>query len=1073
MNGLKDFLVVMLGCVLPFFGIAQPACVSDGCCCGSPIEVGVPCGDFEAPPFANPIIVYFPGEMFCDWTVYSGSIDVLGPNYSNWASGNPNGASQFIDLHGNTPGSFGTTLTGLTVGYSYTLVFWYAKNAGASSANCQVQVANGAWLDESFTATNNGADGWLEKCYSFIAQATTANLSFTGSGPVTAGGVLLDDITLWGCPVDEEPPTIGFIPVSPLTLECDDPIPAPDDLQVTDDCSAQIVTEFEEDMDVQACNTTITRSWIFTDECGNSSTAEQVINIEDTQPPVFDILPSDFIANCGEDNIAQFHEWILANGGGVGVDNCDPDVEWDVDYFSEPDGGCGTISVNFAIYDECANANAVSASFIVQDNTPPTLLELAEDITVYCSPDPEGEINTWLDNWGGASAEDDCGPLIWSHDFNGDYTQEEIPILFTVMDGCGNQVATSAVFYQVSSSDTLLQTGWTCDPFLTGSDTTIVTNEGCETVTITTITQAPSDTLYFSATTCDPLLAGSDTLFLLNQFDCDSLRITTTTLSPTDQITLVAGSCDPSQVGADTLIFQNQYGCDSLVITQTDLLPSSVKNLQLSTCDPAAAGLDTLHLTNQYGCDSTVYVTTSYTGVYQESNTSLVCGAGANYLDTLVVTSGPCDSLFITQYIHSPLDTTWLTGTTCQAGQSGIFIQVMPDQSGCDSTIITTISLLQGDTTFISDVTCIKAEAQSDTLALINQNGCDSTVIISIAYVGVDTQYIQASTCDPAQVGVVTHTLSGMYCDTIRVTETIWVPFAESRDTITLCTATGPVSDTLVLVGQSGCDSLVIYTYHYTDLQVELALINETCAGDTDGEIQVLATAGGQSPYSYRLAGGLWQPSGAFAGLPPGTYTLEVRDANNCLLQAGGQVIEAGSILILDAGPDRSQKTGDLINLNVEATSPLAEVQWIATDPLGCATCVQSALGPLTVSQTVVITGISMDGCPGQDELTVTVEERLHIYIPNSFSPNGDGINDLFSLYSSEEGLIVRNLDIFDRWGNALYHQEALPVNDPTQGWDGQWRSKQMDPGVYVYVIELEHLDGSRQILKGDVTILR
>ena len=62
---------------------------------------------------------------------------------------------------------------------------------------------------------------------------------------------------------------------------------------------------------------------------------------------------------------------------------------------------------------------------------------------------------------------------------------------------------------------------------------------------------------------------------------------------------------------------------------------------------------------------------------------------------------------------------------------------------------------------------------------------------------------------------------------------------------------------------------------------------------------------------------------------------------------------------------------------------------------------------------------------------------------------------------------------IFDRWGNALYEHEALSVNDPASGWDGTFRQEPVDPGVYVYVIELRFGDGRQQIYKGDLTILK
>ncbi|MCF8239486.1 MAG: gliding motility-associated C-terminal domain-containing protein [Saprospiraceae bacterium] len=532
-------------------------------------------------------------------------------------------------------------------------------------------------------------------------------------------------------------------------------------------------------------------------------------------------------------------------------------------------------------------------------------------------------------------------------------------------------------------------------------------------------------------------------------------------------------TCDPALVAIDTVILKNGSDCDSLVITQTDLLPSSIKNLQVYTCDPAQAGLDTLHLMNYLGCDSTVFVTTTYTSIYQESQTIQICGNGTAYSDTLTIVSSPCDSLFITDYVYSPLDTVWQLGTTCQSVLAGMFINVFPDENGCDSMIITEITLLPSDTTFVEGVTCDKANELYHIETFANQWGCDSTVWTSIMYIGVDTQFVQKTSCDPAQVGVVIQTIPGTFCDTIRVAETTWVPFTESLDTITLCMPSGPASDTLILVGQSGCDSLAIRIYRYTDLQAEVGVQKETCAERSDGEIQVQTTDGGDPPYSYRLDVGPWQQTGTFAGLPPGMYTLEIKDQNDCLLQADGQIIEAGSTLTLDAGPDRTEKLGAVINLSVQASAQLAEIQWTASDPLSCTSCSQSALGPLTTSQMVSVTGVSVEGCPGQDDLSVEVSDRLKVYIPNSFSPDNDGINDFFSVYSNDENARVKNLAIYDRWGNALFYQQDLPVNDPSAGWDGMFRGKVLDPGVYIYVIELALSDVDSRIYKGDVQIVR
>jgi hypothetical protein len=191
---------------LPFVLEAQPSCAILNCTCGVPAQVTVPDGNFENPLITPSLIVtYGAGNSFGAWLVNSGQIDILDPNYGgNWASGNPNGASQFIDLHGLVPGTISTQLVGLIPNKIYTISIWYAKNPGAPSANCNITIANGAWLNQSWTATNNPASGWLQICFSFTALAATAELRLAGSGPLSAGGVLLDDITLWAsCSQDD------------------------------------------------------------------------------------------------------------------------------------------------------------------------------------------------------------------------------------------------------------------------------------------------------------------------------------------------------------------------------------------------------------------------------------------------------------------------------------------------------------------------------------------------------------------------------------------------------------------------------------------------------------------------------------------------------------------------------------------------------------------------------------------------------------------------------------------------------------------------------------------------------
>ena len=97
------------------------------------------------------------------------------------------------------------------------------------------------------------------------------------------------------------------------------------------------------------------------------------------------------------------------------------------------------------------------------------------------------------------------------------------------------------------------------------------------------------------------------------------------------------------------------------------------------------------------------------------------------------------------------------------------------------------------------------------------------------------------------------------------------------------------------------------------------------------------------------------------------------------------------------------------------------------------------------------------------------------VFIPNSFSPNGDGINDYFQIYGAHlSGITVVNMSIFDRWGNQLFEQKLFPA-DSIDGlwWDGTFRGKSLDESIVVYFIELESGGGSVTRYKGELQILR
>ena len=115
----------------------------------------------------------------------------------------------------------------------------------------------------------------------------------------------------------------------------------------------------------------------------------------------------------------------------------------------------------------------------------------------------------------------------------------------------------------------------------------------------------------------------------------------------------------------------------------------------------------------------------------------------------------------------------------------------------------------------------------------------------------------------------------------------------------------------------------------------------------------------------------------------------------------------------------------------------------------------------------------SVNGCVDSDSLTVYVLVKRDVYIPNAFSPNDDGRNDWFTVFSGPEVARVKSLDIWSRWGEMVFHGTDLIPNLEKSGWDGSFRGKTALSGVFTWVAVLEFVDGEELMYKGDVTLVR
>jgi len=138
---------------------------------------------------------------------------------------------------------------------------------------------------------------------------------------------------------------------------------------------------------------------------------------------------------------------------------------------------------------------------------------------------------------------------------------------------------------------------------------------------------------------------------------------------------------------------------------------------------------------------------------------------------------------------------------------------------------------------------------------------------------------------------------------------------------------------------------------------------------------------------------------------------------------------------------------------------------WISGEGILCKVCPTTQIMPEKTG-CYIVQAVNEYGCKAEDEVCIEVTANYNLYIPNSFTPNGDGINDVFRIYGS--GLLKVNLTIFDRWGEKIFVS-----NEFEKGWDGTFKGNMCKEDVYVWQLRYKALDGKERTKTGHVTLLR
>lgn len=614
------------------------------------------------------------------------------------------------------------------------------------------------------------------------------------------------------------------------------------------------------------------------------------------------------------------------------------------------------------------------------------------------------------------------------------------PGIYTVAtidtNGCPG---TDTVVINALTIDSTLLFVSSCNPLDTGIYEANYTNQyGCDSLVLITVAFELADTNLVFNTTCNPADSGIVVQNLSNQFGCDSVVITTITLLPSDTLIVKSSTCDPLLGDTSVQVLPNQYGCDSLVYTYIEVLPSSMDTLKLQSCSPADTGIVIQYFVNQYGCDS---IWVQQTDLVPEDS----CTLNVEVLIDEIPCPGDLGQITLkASFGFFPVIVNWwvqgnpminmsvwsspLTPLEMPGLMPGLYFLELNDANG--NILLDTIELIE-PAPLSAEIEHPFGNLGYDLICADHDDG-----VLAINYLSGGIPPIQYFWSN----GEMTAQLQGLSAGKYLVT------VSDANDCQLVLEDSIVAPPTLLVawnISQNPCDGL-------------------------PAAVSSVDPIGGLSPYTYKVDGlDVFPPN--WPNVTAGNHLFRVMDALGCSKDTVIN-IQPESMIFVDLGPDLVVKPGTFVAIEAGLTPMGVTPSKIVWEPNYCVSCLKH--GFVAKENTAIsVTVYSAEGCVSTDNILVEVEENK-VYIPNSFSPDSDGINDIFAPLG-DPLIVVEDFSIFDRWGELVYRNGGFNLGSPEIGWDGVFKDKAAAVEVYVYVITLRWPDGTHQLVKGDVLLLR
>jgi gliding motility-associated-like protein len=239
------------------------------------------------------------------------------------------------------------------------------------------------------------------------------------------------------------------------------------------------------------------------------------------------------------------------------------------------------------------------------------------------------------------------------------------------------------------------------------------------------------------------------------------------------------------------------------------------------------------------------------------------------------------------------------------------------------------------------------------------------------------------------------------------------------------------------------------------------------CPGDFSNLVATGGTVPGSSLISYTWFKDNSTIAGSTNGISvsaAGVYKVKITNGLPACYGADSTPVSIQNVVV-DAGPDKSMYKGNSVILEGSSNGSYSYM-WSPGISLSDSTILQPTAAPSTTTY-YNVTATSTLGCTASDQ--VMVEVFIPIKVPNAFSPNGDGLNDVWVIDGMEK-YPNSKVNVFNRWGNAIYSDN----NGYKSPWDGHEHGQALASGTYYYVIDLKGSpDNTDQTVTGSLTIVR